>query len=103
MIRIAQIAGTAALTLLVACSGPSSADLAKYAEACSEFYKDKRGKFSDEVEMRKHWMKGEKVVVALAVKDSKWSSSYREELCIVDPGEGTVSLPSMFDRARWSE
>lgn len=102
MIRIAHIAGIAALTLLAACSGPSSSDLEKYAEACSEFYKDKRGKFSDDVEMRKHWMKGEKVVVALKVERSG-ERGYTEELCIVDPEEGTVSLPSMFDRARWSE
>lgn len=102
MIRFAHIAGASALVLLGACGGPSGAELENYAESCAEFYKDRRGKFSDEVEMRKHWMKDDKVVIALKV-ERRGERGYVEELCVVDPSEGTVALPSVFERARWAK
>ncbi|MDR7097618.1 hypothetical protein [Hydrogenophaga laconesensis] len=67
-----------------------------------DFYKERRGKFSDDVEMRKHWMKDKKIVIALKV-ERRGERGYTEELCVVDAEEGTVALPSLFDRARWSE
>ncbi|MDR7097068.1 hypothetical protein [Hydrogenophaga laconesensis] len=67
-----------------------------------DFYKERRGKFSDDVEMRKHWMKDGKVVIALKVERPR-ESGYTEELCIVDPEEGTVGLPSVFERSRWAQ
>ncbi|MGQ2922600.1 MAG: hypothetical protein ACT6SF_13270 [Hydrogenophaga sp.] len=103
MNRTAHIAGAAALSLLAACSGPSSAEIEKYSEACVDFYKEKRAKFTDQVEYRKYWKKEGKIVVSLAVKDSKWSSSYTEGLCVVDLEEGTLQIPALFDRARWSK
>lgn len=103
MIRFAHMAGASALVLLAACGGPSSADLEKYSEACVDFYKERRGRAVDEVEMRKHWMKDKKVVISLKVQEGRYAKSYTEELCIVDPEAGTVALPSVFERARWSE
>jgi hypothetical protein len=102
LIRFAHTAGASALVLLAACGGPSSADLEKYSEACADFYKERRGKFGDEVEMRKHWTKDDKVVIALKVERRR-ESGYTEELCIVDPDEGTVALPSVFERSRWAQ
>jgi hypothetical protein len=100
--RIHSSIGIATLSLLAACSGPSSAEVDKYSEACADFYKERRGSSSDEVEHGKHWIKDKKVVIALKV-EKRGQRGYTEELCIVDPEEGTLGLPSVFERARWSE
>lgn len=102
MTRIYQLIGAFSVGLLAACSGPSSAEIEKYSEACADFYKDRRGSSSDEVEHRKHWMKDKKIVIALKV-EKRGERGYTEELCVVDPEEGTLGLPSVFERARWSE
>lgn len=103
MSRVHQLIVALGVGLLAACSGPSSAEIEKYSEACIDFYKDKRARSWHHVESRKHWKKEGKIVFSLAVKESKWDSSYTEGLCVVDPEEGTLQIPALFDRGRWSE
>ncbi|QHE76785.1 hypothetical protein [Hydrogenophaga sp. PBL-H3] len=93
--------GVLSVGLLAACSGPSSEEVKTYSEACVDFYKEKRAKSSDDVEYRKHWMKDDKIVIALKV-ERRGESGYAEGICVVDPEEGTVHIPSLFDQARWA-
>ena len=101
LIRFAHMAGASALVLLAACGGPSSADLEKYSEACADFYKERRGKFGDEVEMRKHWTKDDKVVIALKV-ERRGERGYSRS-CGRGPSEARCGLPSVFERCALGE
>lgn len=88
---------------LLGCSGPSSEELAHIQEECVKFHKTQRAKYSSTVKAIDHWQKDGHTVVELSQKESDYSSSYTSHLCVYDPDKGSISLPSVFERSRWSK
>ena len=89
--------------LLSGCSGPSSEELARIKSECASFHKQERAKSSSIVKAIDHWTKDGHLVVELSEKASEDASKYTSHLCVYDKEKGSIALPSMFERARWSK
>lgn len=68
-----------AVSLLVGC-GPSPEELAAASSACLKFYKDERLHYYLQTTANDTWVKDEKIVVELAVRESENSKSYQPRL-----------------------
>lgn len=93
----------ASLTLISGCSGPSSEELARIKSECASFHKQERAKSSSIVKPIDHWTKDGRIVIELSERESESSSKYTSHLCVYDKDKGSISLPSVFERARWSK
>lgn len=93
----------ASLTLLSGCSGPSREEIARIKEECASFHKQERAKYSASVKAIDHWIKDGRIVVELAEKEREHSGSYTSHLCVYDKEKGSILLPSVFERSRWSK
>lgn len=93
----------ASLTLLSGCSGPSREELARVKSECASFHKQERAKSGSIVKPIDHWTKDGRIVVELSEKESESSSKYTSHLCVYDKEKGSIELPSVFERARWSK
>ncbi|MFI8616206.1 hypothetical protein ACIGHN_11925 [Acidovorax sp. NPDC077693] len=92
------------MTLLSGCSGPSREELARIKSECASFHKQERAKYSTYVvKPIDHWTKDGRIVVELSEKESEESTKYTSHLCVYDKDKGSISLPSVFERARWSK
>lgn len=88
---------------LTGCSGPSREELARIKSECASFHKQERAKYSSIVKPIDHWTKDGRIVVELSEKESESSSKYTSHLCVYDKDKGSIALPSVFERARWSK
>ena len=93
----------ASLTLLSGCSGPSREELARVKSECARFHKQERAKSGSIIKPIDHWTKDGRIVVELSEKESESSSKYTSHLCVYDKEKGSIELPSVFERARWSK
>ena len=92
-----------AVFCLTGCSGPSSEELARIKSECASFHKQERAKYSAVVKPIDHWTKDGRIVVELSEKESESSSKYTSHLCVYDKEKGSIELPRVFERARWSK
>jgi len=53
------------------------------------------------VQAGKTWEREGKLVVELQERESQFSTTYRQRLCVVDFEGGTIELPSAFEQGRW--
>ena len=88
---------------LTGCSGPSREELARVKSECASFHKQERAKFGAIVKPIDHWTKDGYIVVELSEKESEHSSKYTSHLCVYDKDKGSIALPSVFERSRWSK
>lgn len=93
----------ASLTLISGCSGPSREELARIKSECASFHKQERAKYGAIVKPIDHWTKDGHIVVELSEKESEHSSKYTSHLCVYDKDKGSIALPSVFERSRWSK
>ena len=91
------------LTLISGCSGPSSEELARIKSECASFHKQERAKYGAIVKPIDHWTKDGRIVIELSERESESSSKYTSHLCVYDKERGSIELPSVFERARWSK
>lgn len=91
------------LTLISACSGPSREELARIKDECARFHKQERAKSGAIVKAIDHWTKDGYIVVELSEKASEDASKYTSHLCVYDKDKGSIALPSVFERSRWSK
>ncbi len=89
--------------VLSGCSGPSREEIARVKDECASFHKQERAKYSAIVKPIDHWTKDGRIVVELSEKESESSSKYTSHLCVYDKDKGSIELPSVFERARWSK
>lgn len=88
---------------LAGCSGPSREELARVKSECASFHKQERAKFGAIVKPIDHWTKDGHIVVELSEKASEDASKYTSHLCVYDKDKGSIALPSVFERSRWSK
>lgn len=93
----------ASSALISGCSGPSSEELARIKSECASFHKQERAKYSAIVKPIDHWTKDGRIVIELSERESESSSKYTSHLCVYDKDKGSIQLPSVFERARWSK
>ena len=93
----------ASLTLISGCSDLSGEELASIKSECASFHKQERAKSGSIVKAIDHWTKDGRVVVELSEKESESASKYTSHLCVHDKDKGSIELPSVFERARWSK
>ena len=89
--------------VLSGCSGPSREELARVKSECASFHKRERAKSGSVVKPIDHWTKDGRIVVEISEKESESSSKYTSHLCVYDKEKGSIELPSVFERARWSK
>ncbi len=87
--------------LLSGCMGPSKAEIAEAKEACVDFYKRERAKYSAVVSAIDNWTKDGVIVVEIADKERASATSYTAHICVYDKKKGTISLPGAFNQGRW--
>lgn len=88
---------------LTACSGPSREELARIKDECARFHKQERAKSGAIVKAIDHWTKDGYIVVELSEKANEDATKYTSNLCVYDKDKGSIALPSVFERARWSK